>query len=1312
MPKYAMAGPTTQSRSPKSGAMPTWLARMRAEVAECMVADRDELLGLIEAIAKRLRQDRPADRLRAKLEDLLNAARARRAGRASSRPSVSFPPDLPVSQRRDEIAAAIAAHQVVVLCGETGSGKTTQLPKICLELGRGVDGLIGHTQPRRIAARSVAARIAEELGGEVGRHVGYKVRFTDRIRPASFVKLMTDGILLAETQGDPLLKAYDTLIIDEAHERSLNIDFLLGYLKRLLPRRPDLKLIITSATIDPDRFARHFDNAPILMVSGRTYPVEIRYRPIADEDDDNRDRDLDEALLDAVDEVSRIDRFGDVLIFLPGEREIRDAAEALRKHHPPGTEILPLYARLSAAEQQRIFTPHRGQRIVLATNVAETSLTVPGIRFVIDPGLARISRYSYRTKVQRLPIERISQASANQRAGRCGRVSAGVCVRLYSEEDFANRPEFTEPEIQRTNLGAVILQMKYLRLGEIEAFPFVEPPDARYIRDGMRLLEELGAVDESGQLTDTGRRLARLPVDPRIGRMLLGAERESSLAEVLVIAAALSIQDPRERPLDAQQQADESHGEWDDERSDFLAYLNLWRWFEEHRRHLSQNKLRRLCRQRFLSYVRMREWRDIHQQLHHLVTDLGMRPNQQEADYAAIHRALLSGLLGSIAFKDDRNEYQGPRGVKAMLWPGSTLFKRGPKWVMAAELVETSRLYARTLARIEPQWIESLAGHLVKRSYFEPHWEKRPAQVAAFEQVSLYGLVLVPRRRINYGPLDPDLSRELFIRHALVRGEYRTAAAFQRHNHRLMEEIEALEHRERRRDILIDEQDIFAFFDGLLPAGIYSGKTFENWRKRAEREQPRLLFLDKAQLMRRPQEASAQEFPATLEAAEGLRLPLSYHFDPGNRCDGVTLTVPAAALNQLDARRLEWLVPGLLQDKVTALIRALPKTLRRNFVPAPDFAASALRAIEPGHGELLGTLAHQLKRMTGIEVPLDAWNDVTLPEYLRLNLRIVDAAGRPLAEGRELAVLRRELDLQARTHFEALPQSGWERDGIKAWDFGDLPERVEIAHHGIALNAYPALEDEGDSVAVRLVDAAERATELHRGGLRRLILLSLPQQARYLRRNLPDFERIALLFSGIGTADTLREDLIRAIVDRAFLDETTMVREQAVFEKILERGRSRLMEVAGEVCAAVADSLAVYHRLNKRLKGALSPLLLEAVRDMRAQLDQLIYPDFVSRTPEKWLREIPRYLHAIELRLEKLQGSLARDRRNAMEVTRFWALYQDRDAMNRRKGVHDDRLEEFRWLIEELRVSLFAQELGTVQPVSVERLKKRWDEIG
>ncbi len=1267
-----------------------------------------KLWGVIE---QRRKAGKPADRLEKKFRAAFDVSKARVERRLAALPSPLYPDDLPISQRRDEIAAAVQEHQVVVICGETGSGKTTQLPKICLSLGRGTRGLIGHTQPRRIAARNVALRVAEELRCELGTYVGYKVRFTDRTRRDSYLKLMTDGILLAETQGDPLLLAYDTLIIDEAHERSLNIDFLLGYLKRLLPERPDLKVVITSATIDPERFSRHFNNAPVLNISGRTYPVEVRYRPLSGEDEEERDRDLTQAILDGVDEASQIDRFGDVLIFLPGEREIRDTAEALRKHHPPGTEILPLFARLSAAEQQRVFKPHAKQRIVLATNVAETSLTVPGIRFVIDPGLARISRYSYRTKVQRLPVERISQASANQRAGRCGRVSAGVCIRLYSEEDFSNRPEFTEPEILRTNLAAVLLQMKHLRLGDIDKFPFVEPPDARFVRDGVRLLEELGALTDAGVLTEIGRKLARLPIDPRIGRMLLNAEIEHCLEEVLIIAAALSIQDPRERPLEHQQAADESHEEFQDQRSDFLTFLNLWRWYEEQRKHLSHNKLRKLLKSRFISHLRMREWREVYQQLHHLVTDLGMKLNTVEAGYDEIHRALLSGLLGNIALRDEKNDYFGARGNKLTIWPGSAQFNKGTKWIMAAELVETSRLYARTVATIQPAWVEQLAGSRLKRKYFEPHWEKRPAQVTAYEQVSLYGLILTARRKVNYGPHDPILAREIFIRAALVQGEYKTRAKFHALNQQLIADVEEIEHRQRRRDVLVDEQDIYEFFDERIPSGIYSGKRFEKWYRTIEMESPNLLLLSKERLMNRPEKISESDYPESLELGGGLRLPLRYHFDPGHRCDGVTLTVPVAALNQLDSARLEWVVPGLLHGKVTALIKSLPKGLRRHFVPAPDFAAACLEVITPGEGPLLPALGRQLQRMTGIEVPSGAWDPSKLPDYLQINISAVDDNGRELAHDRDLTALCDTLGDYANAQFEQLPRSNLEREGITAWDFGDLPDQVEMESSGVQLLAFPALCDEGDSVAIRLFDTRTKACHAHRGGLHRLILLSLPKQARYLHKNLPGFTSMALHYSGVGDAEQLREDLTRAIIDSSFLTDGKPVYSEQRFRDIVDTGREKMMSVAAEVCKVVEESLATYHRIRKTLKGALSPQRLVAAQDIRMQLDHLIYPGFVSQVGVEWLVHYPRYLKAIEQRWKKLEGNVARDKKNAAEIAKWWAKYEPRAEKQIDEGVANPELAQFRWMIEEFRVSLFAQELGTRFPVSAARLEKQWQRV-
>ncbi|MGA7800572.1 MAG: ATP-dependent RNA helicase HrpA, partial [Gammaproteobacteria bacterium] len=922
---------------------PSALAALAQDLPECMLADRGPFEKRLRALQRRARQGRAVDSGMKELSAAVARSRAVRERRLAALPVPQYPDALPVVLRREEIRSAIAAHQVVIVCGETGSGKTTQLPKICLELGRGVAGMIGHTQPRRIAARSLAARIAEELRSAVGRAVGYKVRFNDRVGQDSFIKVMTDGILLAETQGDRDLSQYDTLIIDEAHERSLNIDFLLGYLKQLLPRRPDLKVIITSATIDPERFSRHFDDAPVIEVSGRTYPVEIRYRGVEGGTSDTGERDLGQSVVDAVDELARAGS-GDVLVFLPGEREIRETAERLRKHHPPHTEILPLYARLSAAQQNRVFQNHRGRRIVLATNVAETSLTVPGIRYVVDTGLARISRYSYRTKVQRLPIEPVSQASADQRAGRCGRVAAGICIRLYGEEDYQARVRYTEPEIRRTNLASVILQMLSLGLGDIERFSFIDPPDSRYVRDGFKLLHELGAVDGRERLTDLGRQLARLPVDPRLGRMLLAARDEHCLEEALVIVSALAVQDPRERPLDQQQAADEKHRLFSDPRSDFLGYLKLWQSYHEQQRHLSQNKLRKWCREHFLSFMRLRDWHDTHRQLKELATGMGMHLNQVAAEYDAVHRALLTGLLGNVAVKTDAREYTGARNLKLTIFPGSALARKGPKWIMAAELLETARRYAHTVAAVEPQWVERLAGGLVKRNYFEPHWEKRAAQVAAFETVSLYGLMLAARRRVNFGPIDPVLSRELFIRGALVQGDYQTKARFFAHNRALIEEIEGLEAKSRRRDLLVDEALLYRFYDERIPAGIYSGSAFERWRREAERARPGLLELTREHLMQHGAQGITQaQFPDHLEIG-GLRLALSYHFEPGSDNDGVTATVPLAAVNQLAPEPFEWLVPGLLGEKVTLLIKSLPKGLRRHFVPAPQFADACLQA--------------------------------------------------------------------------------------------------------------------------------------------------------------------------------------------------------------------------------------------------------------------------------------------------------------------------------------------------------------------------------
>jgi len=1291
--------------------VPDTLDQLKTRFAECLTRERRNLDRRLRQLHQRLRAGKPITRGLEQLEVAVNASISQRQKRLAALPNPHFDENLPINQRRDAIAAALRDHQVIIVCGETGSGKTTQLPKLCLELGLGAAGTIGHTQPRRIAARSVAARIAEELGTSVGGVVGYKVRFSDRMGPDTVIKLMTDGILLAETQSDRYLERYEVVIIDEAHERSLNIDFLLGYLHRLLPARPDLKLIITSATIDPERFSRHFRNAPIIEVSGRTYPVEMRYRPLLSDDEDERDRDLQQAILDAVDEVSRIDR-GDILIFLSGEREIRETAESLRKHHPPSTEIVPLYARLSASEQNRVFQPHQQRRIVLATNVAETSLTVPGIRYVIDPGTARISRYSHRSQLQRLPIEKISQASANQRAGRCGRISAGVCIRLYSEEDFQTRPAFTEPEILRTNLAAVILQMSVLNLGEVADFPFVDPPDTRLITDGFKLLFELQAVDERRRVTAPGRQLAKLPIDPRLGRMILAAQHHACLREVLIIAAALAVQDPRERPLDHRQAADEKHRRFRDERSDFMALLKLWDYYHEQVRHLSKSKLRTLCRGEFLSFVRMREWHDLRQELHGLVTEMGLRPNQEPADYNNLHRALLTGLLGNLGFKQEDHSWLGARNRKFYIFPGSGLFKKGPRWLMAAELVETSKVYARTIAKIQPEWIEPAARHLVKRSYAEPHWEKRPAQVAATERVTLYGLPIVAARRVNYGPIDPTEARAIFIRHALVRQEFACRAPFFQHQRDLIADIEQQEAKTRRRDLLLDEQDLFRFYDERVPPGISNGPRFEKWRKQVERDNPRALFVSRETLLNPDANTAVpDQFPDFLEL-DGLRLPLSYRFMPGEEDDGVTLTVPLAALNQVDARRLEWLVPGLLEQRMAALLKSLPKALRRHFVPVPNYVKVLQEVLQPGKRALTEAMGSALHKITGIEIPADAWRPDALTDHLRMRLRVLNTDGKVLAHGRDLERIKAGLKGEAQDSFAALPTPEFERDNVRDWDFGELPTQVEFVRNNINLKGYPTLCAQPDgSLALRLVDAPEQAETLLRSGIRRLLTLQLREPIRRLKRNLPGLQTMSLYYVGVGTQEDLREDLLTAILDQTFLNAAPLPRTREAFAACLNQGKPRLQNEANALCASTQDTLVAYHEVRKLLNGDLPPGWFEAIEDIHEQLAWLIYPGFVTQTPPEWRQHLPRYLKAIAARLQKIKQAPDKDQQRRIDISRLWERYKTHWKQNSKRGLIDPELERFRWQLEELRVSMFAQELRTAIPVSLKRLEEQWNKV-
>ncbi|MBU9614600.1 ATP-dependent RNA helicase HrpA [Burkholderia multivorans] len=1303
-------------------------------------------------------------------------------------PPITYPESLPVSGRRDEIARAIAAHQVVIVSGETGSGKTTQLPKICLELGRGLGaggtGLIGHTQPRRLAASSTGRRIAEELGTPFGEVVGYKVRFTDNLAPGASVKLMTDGILLAETQTDPLLKAYDTLIIDEAHERSLNIDFLLGYLKEILPKRPDLKLIVTSATIDADRFARHFGSdahpAPVIEVSGRLYPVEVRYRPVAEdrpavkhaEGTASRDRvktareaerDLMDAIVDAVDELCR-EGPGDVLVFLPGEREIREAAEALRKHHPPHTEILPLFARLSAADQDKVFKPSNARRIVLATNVAETSLTVPGIRYVVDTGLARVKRYSYRNKVEQLQVEPISQAAANQRAGRCGRVADGICIRLYDESDFQARARFTDPEILRSSLASVILRMKSLHLTAIESFPFLEPPPGRAIADGYQLLNELGAVDDDNALTPLGRELARLPLDPRVGRMILAARDQQSLREVLIIASALSVQDPRDRPIDAQEQADQAHRRFADERSEFLQWLKIWSWFEEAVAHKKSNRqLVDACRQNFLSHLRLREWRDVHSQLLTVVREHGWRLNESEATYEQVHLALLTGLLGNLGLKaDDDPHYLGARGIKFYLWPGSALAKKAGRWVMAAELVETSRLYARCLAKIEPEWVEKVGAHLLKKSLSEPHWEKRPAQVSAFERATLYGLPIYHRRRVAFGRQDPARARELFIRGALVDGEFDTKLPFFAHNRKLLADIEQLEHKSRRQDVLVDDELIYAFYDHAIPAGIHTGVAFERWYRDEVKKsgQPddklRLLYLSRDDLMRHEAAGVTTELFPKRATMAGVEMALTYHFEPGSPRDGVTLAVPLYALNQVDARRCEWLVPGMLKEKVQLLLKSLPQKLRRHCVPLPDYAAGFVERTGRerfGAGGLVEALIADVREQTQVAMKAADFKLETLPAHLFMNFKVIDEHGRQLAMGRNLAQLRQELGAQAQQQFQKIAAAstiavGADADGgaepaaagapagkdgrgakggkaaapqtlaapepgatalyenLTTWNFGKLPELLEIRRRGQTLYGYPALVDRGTHCDVEVFDSPEEAARIHRAGLRRLFALQLKEPIKYLEKNLPGLREMAMQYMSLGTQDELRDQLIDTALDRACLQDP-LPDDDASFHARRDEGRSRLNLLAQEIARLVGQILTEYAGVVKKLAQA-KPFA-QAHADLQQQLSALIGKRFVIDTPYAQLVHFPRYLKGIALRIDKLKADPARDAKQLGELQPLVQQYQR--AVSQRGGVVDPRLAEFRWLLEELRISLFAQELRTPMPVSVKRLYKVWESM-
>ena len=1390
--------------------MTTLPAGLREQIGGLMLADRRRL-GRQADQAESLPDDGQRQRAVSRIKERAGAAEARIAARRSAVPELSYPPALPVSQRRAEIAAAIAGHQVVIVAGETGSGKTTQLPKICLELGRGVAGQIGHTQPRRIAARSVAERIADELGTGLGAAVGYKVRFTDTSSENTLVKLMTDGILLTELHRDRDLLRYDTLIIDEAHERSLNIDFLLGYVKRLLPRRPDLKVIITSATIDPERFAAHFGGAPVIEVSGRTYPVEVRYRPLADpEDPDAEPRDQVQGIIDAVGEL-RATGTGDILVFLSGEREIRDTADALTgpdaAAHAAGLEVLPLYGRLSAAEQHRVFEPHASRRVVLATNVAETSLTVPGIEFVIDPGTARISRYSQRTKVQRLPIEPVSQASANQRAGRCGRTADGVCIRLYSEADYASRPEFTEPEILRTSLAAVILRMADLGLGEVADFPFLDPPDPRQVIDGVRLLEELGAVAPGGngrsgrggrdgggshdggdgrdgggprtRLTAIGRQLARLPVDPRLARMIIEAARRTCAREVLIVAAVLAIQDPRERPADAREAADASHARFAEPGSDFLALVTLWDYLRDRQRELSGSAFRRLCRREYLHYLRVREWQDVHAQLRQAARDLGIPDGGPDrdgpplpaalggpeapapasparggstaggavgqghrdatgrgrrdaagksgrdatdggrfpADLAdRVHQALLSGLLSHIGMQDTSaaakeppargrrrplTEFAGARGARFAIFPDSPLARKPPAWVMAAELTETSRLWARTVARIEPEWAEELAGHLIRRSYGEPRWDSGRTAALVSERVMLYGLPIVAARPVLLSRIDPAAAREMFITHALVEGDWQTHHEFFARNQRLLGDAAELERKARRRGLVADDRALFAFYDQRIPASATSARDFDKWWKQTRRDTPDLLTLTEADLAGPDaDQVDPAEYP---ESWAGL--PVSYEFEPGSPDDGVTVDIPLASLNQVDGEEFGWQVPGLREELITELIRSLPKALRVRFVPAPETARKVLPELGPAHGDLLDALSAVLRRMTGVTVPRDAWDPGRLPAHLRVSFRVTDS-GEVLAAGKDLAGVRRQV--APRLH-AVLADAARDltRTGLTSWDFDTLPRQFSAGQ----VRGYPALADAGGTVDIVLCDTPEQAAASMLRGTRRLILRQVPSGARAVALRLPASAKLAMGRQPYPSVPALLDDCAAAAADQIIAAAGGPAWDRAGFETLLAEARARLAAVTADVVSAVARVLAAAHEVESGLAGVTSPVLAAAAADLREQLAGLIFPGFVSETGAARLADLTRYLQAMRRRLDKMADSPGRDAGLMATVHEVTGEYEDTLAALSPGRRASEQARAVRWMIEELRVSLFAQALGTRGPISEKRIRRALEDL-
>ncbi|MBF0400784.1 MAG: ATP-dependent RNA helicase HrpA [Magnetococcales bacterium] len=1284
-----------------------------------MICDQNDLRQRLRLLEQRLRQGESVTEDLARWQARMSNSQQKRAKRLASLPTPRYPEELPVAQHREQIAEAIQKHPVVILCGETGSGKTTQLPKICLDLKRGTGGWIGMTQPRRIAARSIADFLAQDLQSEIGAAVGYKMRFTDRVSPDSLIKVMTDGILLAEIQSDRQLNRYDTLIIDEAHERSLNIDFLLGYLRQLTLRRADLKIIISSATLDMQRISRHFGNAPMIEITGRTFPVETRYRPLhaLEEEAESEEKDLEQGILDGVQELQKLGPAGDILVFLPGEREIREVGDLLRHQAWPNTEILPLFARLSMADQHRIFYPGSKRRIILATNVAETSITVPGIRYVIDSGLARISRHSGRTQVRRLPIEKISQAAANQRQGRCGRLADGVCVRLFAEEDFGDRPRFTDPEVLRVSLASVILQMKFLKIGEIETFPFVDPPGRGAIQDGLRLLHELGAITERGLLTALGGELAKLPLEPRLGRMLLAGHSYSCLAEMVIIVSALSLPDPREWPAEQRGKAELAHKRHVDPQSDFVGLLTLWTFIENGRQGAgSNNQFRRFLKENFLSPLRVREWQGIQEQLGRLIGELGWQLNEAPASFREIHQAILSGSLSFIGLKTETHDYVGVQQNRFMINPGSALFKKKPSWIVAAELVETSRLFASTCARVEPEWIEAVAGPLCRKHHQDPHWEKKSGCVLVFERVTLFGLTLIGQRKVQFGPLDAKLARQIFIQAALVAGEMQSSAPFFAHNQGLIAEVRELEHKSRRRDLLVDEQEIFSFYDQQIPDSVHSAHLLHQWYWQARKRDARLLFFSREMLLRQSGETiTGESFPGHL-VVNGVELSLEYHFNPGAGEDGLSVHIPLPYLNQMTPAPFEWLVPGLLPDKLLALLKNLPKSLRRPLVPIPQTQQYCLAQLQGAdRNKPLGTLlSHLLLRQYGVVIPAEAWRSAELPDHLRMQFKVMDdRAEKLLAQGRDLLALQQQWGSVAKKSFSALPKADFERAGLSRWDFGNLPQQVVVAAETGSSFGFPAIQDDGNSVSLRLVENAEQARQISRWGLVRLFALQLPQQVRPPEKKRGSQRGVGTLHPAFGSAQTLWWEITALALARVFLDVSEEeIETEAVFLQRLAAGRPLLSKAIEESQTLVQEMISRHQSLLALLQqGSGTPGLQSVSGEMRLHLESLIYPGFLRQTPPYWLKQFPRYLQAGLLRWERRGFAPQKDQQKAAEIVPLWQACQQVANRQVAERIWDPELQQYRWMLEEYRVSLFAQDLRTVMPVSGKRLAQQWEKV-